>query len=140
MSSVRIDPYTYKARYGKNAGQTKGLLEDPVFAKDTFDEVLAELNERSYENEVHQFVKKLLDGIGSTEKITTDRKGESHFRECYFFEDEKSFANNYLLFDCIEMLLKAEITINMIKSGRMELLRELKEKYEIFEDLETEDI
>ncbi len=128
MSRVGIDPFSYKARSGKRAGQTRGILEEPIFAHETTDEVFAELNERSYENEIHQFVKRLMNGIGSIEKTSADRNGETHFRECCYFEDEKSFACNYLLFDCIEMLLKAEITINVIKGQRMELLRKLNAK------------
>ena len=124
MSCIKIDPYSYKARYGKKEGVTLGLLDDPVFAKEPFDEVLAELNERSYENEVHEFVKRLMDGIGSAEKSTSDRNGERVKRECYFLEDEKDFACNYLLFDCIEMLIKAEITINVIKEQRRNLLKQ----------------
>ena len=120
MSCIKIDPYSYKARYGKKEGVTLGLLDDPVFAKEPFDEVLAELNERSYENEVHEFVKRLMDGIGSCEKPTSDGSG----RVCYYFGDEKQFSSNYLLFDCIEMLIKAEITINVIKEQRRNLLNQ----------------
>ena len=116
MSKVQIDPHSYKARCGKNAGVTLGLLDKPIFARDSLEDVLAELNERSYENEVHQFVKTLTDGIGSF-----DKGG----RECYYFKDEKDFACNYLLFDCIEMLIKAEITINVIKEQREKLLKDL---------------
>ena len=128
MSRVGIDPFSYKARSGKRAGQTKGILDEPIFAHETFEKVVAELNERSYENEIHQFVERLMNGIGSFEKTSADRNGDNHFRECCYFEDEKSFACNYLLFDCIEMLLKAEITINVIKGQRLELLRNLNAK------------
>lgn len=120
MSNIKIDPHTYKARQGKHIGKTLGLLDEPVFAKEPFDEVLAELNERSYENEIHEFVQRLMDGIGSCEKPTSDGSG----RVCYFFEDEKQFSSNYLLFDCIEMLIKAEITIGIIKHQRLELMKE----------------
>ena len=128
MSMVTIDPLSYKARSGKCAGQTRGLLDEPIFAHETTEEVFAELNERSYENEVHQFVKILMNGLGCIEKVSADGKDENQFRECYFFGNEKDFACNYLLFDCIEMLLKAEITINVIKGQRMELLRNLNAK------------
>ena len=128
MSMVSIDPLTYKARSGKRAGQTRGILDEPIFEHETTKEVFAELNERSYENEIHQFVKIFMNGLGCIEKVSADGKGESQFRECYFFGNEKDFACNYLLFDCIEMLLKAEITINVIKGQRMELLRKLNAK------------
>ena len=120
MSKVQVAPHTYKARQGKHIGTTLGLLDDPVFAKEPFDEVLAELNERSYENEIHEFVKRLMDGIGNCEKPTSDGSG----RVCYYFGDEKQFSSNYLLFDCIEMLIKTEITINVIKEQRRNLLKQ----------------
>ena len=128
MSMVTIDPLSYKARNGKCAGQTRGILDEPIFAYDTVEEILAALNERSYENEVHQFVKILMNGLGCVEKVSDDRNGKTHIRERCYFGNEKDFACNYLLFDCIEMLLKAEITINVIKGQRMELLRNLNAK------------
>lgn len=72
--------------------------------------------QHSYENEIHFFVEKLLNGM----KTVSDEDGEI---EQYIFEDEERFDERHLLWACFDLLIKADLTIKQIKKERMELIR-----------------
>lgn len=123
MSIIKISPATYKARIKNKQpienGKTLGILSDPVFANDDLNVIAETFAERSYERELSDFVDRIRDGIGCIESEEIPGKAKE-----FFFEDKDEFASNYLLFDCMEMLIKAQITINVLKEQRMHLLKE----------------
>ena len=73
----------------------------------------------SYENEVHDFVEKLLNQISAVENSETGKV------DCFIFEDESQFTERHLLWGCFDLLIKAELTIGSLKRSRMKLMQEL---------------
>lgn len=96
-----------------------GMLKETVFCETDQKKINDYFQQFSYENEIHLFVEKLIDSIG----FTTDKKTEEI--TSFFFETEENFSEKHLLWACLDLLIKADITIKNIKQGRMELLREL---------------
>ena len=124
MSFTRLKTY-FELKNGEQKIYTKdmpndlalGLLKGSVFEATTDDEAELRFAQHSYENEVSQFVKRLMDGIESV----CGESGETF--EYRFFTDEY-FAENKLLWGCFDLLIKADLTIGTIKHERMELLKE----------------
>jgi len=73
----------------------------------------------SYENEVHDFVEKLLNQISAVENSETGKV------DCFIFEDESQFTERHLLWGCFDLLIKAELTIGSLKRSRLKLMQEL---------------
>ena len=93
------------------------LLKKSAFVQTTVEDSDKCFMQRSYENEVHQFVERLLDGISGI----IDENNEIR---AYCFEDSQDFDERHLLWGCFDLLIKADLTIKTIKESRMEILNE----------------
>ena len=69
----------------------------------------------SYENEIQIFVQQLVEGI----HMELDKDG---MISAYTFECEQDFDTKRLLWACMDLLIKADLTISEIKKERMKLL------------------
>ena len=124
MSYTRIK--TYLIRPNGSKSYMKDVQNDNAFGMlkgSAFSQTSDKNNEKSfmqysYENEVDTFVQRLANGITAV----TDENGEI---AQYVFEDEESFDEKHLLWACIDMLLKADITIKQIKQDRIKMLERL---------------
>lgn len=124
MSTTKIKTYTVKPKGGKSYSKeivedlALGFLKNSVFVNTTEDDFYKGFGQVSYENEIHCFVSRLLDGISAI----TDEDDEI---SQYVFEDKQFFDQKHLLWACFDLLIKADLTIGEIKRQRLELLREL---------------
>ena len=72
----------------------------------------------SYENEIQIFVQQLVEGI----HMELDKEG---MISAYTFECEQDFDTKRLLWACMDLLIKADLTIGEIKKERMKLLHRI---------------
>ena len=96
-----------------------GLLNDSVFTEPVSTEHDRYFQHNSYENEVHDFVEKLLNQISAVESSETGKV------DCFIFEDESQFTERHLLWGCFDLLIKAGLTIGSLKRSRLKLMQEL---------------
>lgn len=125
MSYTKLQTYTKKPiteekSYLKDTPNDNafGLLKQSAFLSTAEAEHKKCFLLHSYENEIHFFVKRLLKGISAV----TDDDGEI---EHYLFEDSERFDEKHLLWACFDLLIKADLTIEIIKRERMHLLGEV---------------
>lgn len=105
--------------YKENApDHALGLLKNSAFAKTDHESADRCYSQHSYEHEIACFVEKLMKHIEAAEDTETGRICE------YSFSDEERFDEKHLLWGCFDLLIKADLTIGVIKQERMELLKE----------------
>ena len=113
MSWTKISPDMISKKH------SIGLLNDSVFTEPVSTEHDRYFQHNSYENEVHDFVEKLLNQISAVENSETGKV------DCFIFEDESQFTERHLLWGCFDLLIKAELTIGSLKRSRLKLMQEL---------------